>query len=60
MPEDRPKPDRPWREIAREVATEGDPDKVIELGQELVKALDQKNNQSPLQHDEEPARRNVA
>ena len=40
MPEDRPKPDRPWREIAEEVATEGDSDKVIELSQELLHALD--------------------
>ena len=64
MPEDRPKPDRPWREIAGEVANEVDPDKVLELSQELVNALDKENNQPPQQHmpeqAEERARRNAA
>jgi hypothetical protein len=55
MPEDCPKPDRRWREIAGEVATEGDPDKVIELSEELLKALDKKNNRSPQQHTPEHA-----
>jgi hypothetical protein len=62
MPED-PKPDRSWREIAGEVANEGDPGKVIELSQELVKALDKKNNRSPQQHTQhadEQARRKSA
>jgi len=64
MPEDHLKPSRPWREIAGEVANEVDPDKVLELSQELVNALDKEKNQ-PLhqrrpEHAEESARRNAA
>ena len=64
MPDDRPKPDRPWREIAGEVANELDSDKVLELSQELVNALDKENNQPPQQlmpeHGEERAPGNAA
>ena len=40
MAEDCPKPDRPWRVIAQEVSTERDSDRVAELSEELIKALD--------------------
>ncbi|HKR82579.1 MAG TPA: hypothetical protein VJS37_00315 [Terriglobales bacterium] len=33
-------PERPWREIAEEVSTEHDPNKVVELSEELIHALD--------------------
>ena len=46
MAEDRSKPGRPWREIAEEVSTERDSDKVAELSQELIQALDKENKQS--------------
>jgi len=47
MAEDHPKPDRSWREIAEEVSTESDSDKVAELSQELIKALDKQSSHPP-------------
>ena len=47
MAEDHPKPDRSWREIAEEVSTESDSDKVAELSQELIKALDKQSPPAP-------------
>jgi len=44
--EERPKPDRPWREIAEEVATKCDSDKVVELSQELLRALEKEKQLS--------------
>jgi len=63
MAEDRPQSGRPWREIAEEVTTECDSDKILELSQELAKALDKENKHPPQQtpeHDEELARRKSA
>ena len=54
MAEDRPNPDRPWREIAEEVSTECDSDKVAELSQELIKALDKQSPHAP-ERDKEQA-----
>lgn len=52
MSETCPEPVRPWREIAEEVTTEADSDKVLELSQELVAALE-KENKPHLQHTPE-------
>jgi hypothetical protein len=58
MAEDGPKRDRSWREIAEEVSIERDLDKVTELGQELINALD-KQSPSP-EHPKERVRRKSA
>jgi uncharacterized membrane protein YcjF (UPF0283 family) len=49
MAEDRPKPERTWRQIAEEVSTESDSDKVTKLSQELIKALDKEAKRQLLQ-----------
>jgi len=59
MVEDHPKPERPWREIAEEVSTESDSEKVAELSQELIKALDEQSPHAP-EHDREQVRRKSA
>ena len=59
MAEDHLKPDRPWREIAEEVWTESDSDKVAELSQELIKALDKQAPHAP-ERDKEQLRRKSA
>lgn len=59
MAEDHPKLDRSWREIAEEVSTECDSDKVAELSQELIKALD-KQSQHTSGRDKEQVRRKSA
>lgn len=59
MSEDRPNPDRPWREIAEEVSTECDPDKVAELSEELIKSLDKQSPHAP-ECDKEQVRRKSA
>jgi hypothetical protein len=43
--QDRPKPERSWRDIAKEVSTEYDSDKVAELSQELIEALVRQDEQ---------------
>ena len=58
MAEDHPKPDRSWREIAEEVSTESDSDKVAELSQELIKALDKKSPHTP-ERDEQVRRKSA-
>ena len=63
MLEDHPKPDKSWRQIAEEAATEGDSDKLLELSRELVEALDEQTNHQPQQTPESAEkreRRNVA
>jgi len=63
MAEDCPKPDRPWRVIAQEVSTERDSDKVAELSEELIKALEndaEHPSQQTPQHDQKQARRKSA
>ena len=45
MAEDCPKPDRPWRVIAEEVSKEADSDKIAELSEELIDALDKQTKQ---------------
>ena len=35
-----PQSHRPWREIARQASEEHDPNKALELAQELIRALD--------------------
>lgn len=57
MAEDHPKPDRSWREIAEEVSTESDSDKVAELSQELIKALDKQSPRTPGRDKEQVHRR---
>lgn len=57
MPENRPNPNRPWPEIAEEVSTECD--KVAELSQELIKALD-KQSPHAAERDKEQVRRKSA
>jgi len=59
MAEDHLKPDRPWREIAEEVSTEADSDKVAELSLELIKALDKQSSHTP-ERDGEQVRRKSA
>lgn len=59
MSEGRPSPDKPWREIAEEVSTECDSDKVAELSQELIKALDKPSPHAP-ERDKEQVRRKSA
>ncbi|HKR82670.1 MAG TPA: hypothetical protein VJS37_00775 [Terriglobales bacterium] len=52
-----------WRKIAEEVSTERDSDKVVELTQELIKALDEeaaRRTQRGAQGDEEKTRRKAA
>ena len=39
------KPFRSWREIAKQAAEEHDPDKVLQLAQELVRALDRETSE---------------
>jgi hypothetical protein len=55
MAEDRPTPERSWREIAAEVSTECDPDKLAGLSQELIRALDKETKP----HSQQVARRQV-
>lgn len=59
MAEDDAKLDRSWREIAEEVSTESDWDKVAELSQELIKALDKQSPHTP-GSDKEQVRRKSA
>ena len=59
MSKDRPNPDRPWRDIAEEVSEECDSDKVAELSQELIKALDKQSPHAP-ERDKEQGRRKSA
>jgi hypothetical protein len=62
MAED-PKPERSWREIAEEVSTECDSDKLTGLSQELINALDKEAKQKPQQTpkcNEEKVRRKSA
>jgi hypothetical protein len=40
MAEDCPKPDRPWRVITEEVSKQADSNKITELSEELIAALD--------------------
>ena len=58
MTEDRPNPNRPWREIAEEVL-KCDSDKVAEFSQELIKALDKPSPHAP-ERDKEQVRRKSA
>lgn len=58
MSEDRLNPHRPWRNIA-EGSTECDSDKVAELSQELIKALDKQSPHAP-ERDKEQVRRKSA
>lgn len=46
MTEGSPKPQRAWREIAQEVSKEHDSDKVAELSEELIEALDKQARRS--------------
>ena len=48
MTEDRPKSERLWQEIAEEVSKEHDSNKVAELSEELIDALDKQAKQSEL------------
>jgi len=59
MAEDCPKLDRSWREIAAEVSTECDSDKVAELSQELIQALDKESPHTP-GRDKDQVRRESA
>jgi hypothetical protein len=59
MSENRPNPNRPWREIVEEVAKECDSDKVAELSQELIKALDRQSPHAP-ERDKQQVRRKSA
>ena len=45
MPDDHPKADRDWREIAEQVSKEHDSGKVAELSEELLKALEKEEKQ---------------
>lgn len=61
MEEDGTKPARPWREIAEEVSKENDSDKVAQLSNELIQALDKQNQRSEQsQKDDEPQVRRKA
>ena len=62
MAEDSPKPDRRWREIAEEVSRECDSNKVPELSQELIKALDKESKHLPhtREREKEQVRRKSA
>ena len=42
--QDDVKPLRPWREIAGQAAEQSDPDKTLDLAQELIRALDAESN----------------
>ena len=42
MPNNDSKPERSWQEIAAEAAHEANPDKLLELSNELAVALDQR------------------
>ena len=46
MEEDGTKPERPWRDIAEEVSKEHNSDKVVELSDELIRALDKETKRS--------------
>lgn len=59
MSEDPPTPDRPWREIAEEVSTECDSDKIAELSEELIQSLDKQSPHAP-DRDKEQVRRKSA
>jgi len=59
MSENRPNPNRPWREIAEEVSTECDSDKVAELSQELIKALDKQSPHAPERDKEQVCRKSA-
>lgn len=59
MSEDRSNPNRPWRRLAGEVSTECASDKVAELSQELIKALDKQSPHAPAR-DKEQVRRKSA
>ena len=54
MAEDCPKPERPWRVIAEEVSKEVDPNKIAELSEELIEAIDRHTGQlAPMPNREE-------
>jgi hypothetical protein len=57
--EDRPTSGKPRREIAEEVSTECDSDKVAELSQELIQALDKQSPHAP-ERDKKQVRRKPA
>ena len=63
MAETRPTPKRSSCEIADEVSTERDSDKVAELSEELIQALDKETNERVAQmatSDKEKSRRQSA
>ncbi len=43
-------PSRPWRVIAQELSQETDPKRVLELSQELNRALEQQNGKAHSPH----------
>lgn len=43
MSSDEPRPARPWQEIAAEASREKDPQKLIQLTQELERALEERD-----------------
>jgi phage terminase Nu1 subunit (DNA packaging protein) len=51
------KPIQNWREIAARVAAETDPNKVTDLAEELISALDESSNR---QYPRQSARSNAA
>ena len=54
MTESCPKPEKPWREIAEEVAKEHDSDKVAELSQQLIEAQEySRRSERVPKHDEQ-------
>ena len=59
MAADRPTSYKPRREIAEEVSTECDSDKVAELSQELIKELDKQSPHAP-ERDKKQVRRKPA
>ena len=61
MIEEPAKSDKPWREIAEEVLTEGDAEKVVELSNQLIEALDKESKpQRVPEHTADKAHRNSA
>jgi hypothetical protein len=62
MTEHRPtKSDKPWREIAEKVSTEQNPNKIAQLSEELIKALDKEQKKSTMpERDPEQSRQKAA
>jgi len=52
------KPSRSWREIARLTAQEQNPHRVLELAQELIRAIDAESNRRMAQSGSSPQNSN--